>query len=82
MKKIESLTPDQIAKMSEYRDRWIAFGLSTSPADRPMAEQGVRDAYKAAGKKAPKAMVWCGSPISGALTRAIATSIIAKGLGP
>ena len=35
--KIEKLTPEQIAKMPEYIEKWTKIGLSTEPADRPRA---------------------------------------------
>lgn len=34
-KKITALTPEQEALMPVIRDKWIALGLSTAPADRP-----------------------------------------------
>ena len=39
--KIEKLSPLQIARMAEFRDRWIKIGLSTEPADRPRAERAI-----------------------------------------
>src|SRR5579864_2191388 len=71
MKKIEKLTPEQEARMDEWIDKWTAFGLSTEPANRAEAERGIRMAYEAAGKTAPEKIVWCGSPLSQGLTRAI-----------
>jgi len=68
--KIEKLTEKQIAKFPEYVDKWTKIGLCTEPADRKMAEKGIKEAYKIAGLKAPR-IVWCGSPMSMALTRAI-----------
>lgn len=47
MKRIDSLTAEQIAKMAEWRDKWIDIGLSTEPANRPEAEKGVILAYAA-----------------------------------
>ena len=70
MSRIESLTPEQEARLAEFRDRWTAIGLSTEPADRPRAEAGIVVAYAAAGLKPPR-IVWCGSPLSQGLTRAI-----------
>jgi hypothetical protein len=70
-KKIESLTPAQIAKFSEYVQRWTDIGLSTLPADRGAAESAIADMYRAGGLVPPKKIVWCGSPLSQGLTRAI-----------
>jgi hypothetical protein len=69
-KPIASLTPKQAARMAEIRDRWIAIGLSTEPADRPRAEAAIRAMYRQAELAEPR-IVWCGSPVSMALTRAL-----------
>ena len=69
-RKIETLTPEQQTKMAEWRDKWTAIGLSTEPANRPEAERAIVMAYAAAGLAAPR-IVWCGSPLSQGLTRAI-----------
>jgi len=72
-KQIESLTEEQRGRFAEFADRWTAVGLCTEPADRTAAEAGVRLAYEIAAKPAPR-IVWCMSPLSGALARAIVTS--------
>lgn len=64
MKKIESLTEEQKAKMPEYVREWTAIGLSTEPADRPRAEKAVRLMYECGGLKPPRKIVWCGSPLA------------------
>ena len=69
--KIESLTPEQIARFPEYVQRWTDIGLCTAPASREAAEEAIREMYRAAGKEPPKKIVWCGSPLSQGLTRAI-----------
>jgi hypothetical protein len=71
MKKIESLTPEQVAKFPEYVARWTDFGLCTLPADRGAAEQAIREMYGAANLPPPAKIVWCGSPLASGLTRAI-----------
>lgn len=68
--KIEKLTPAQTARFPEFIDKWTQIGLSTEPANRPEAEAGIVAAYKVAGLCAPK-IVWCSSPLSQGLTRAI-----------
>src|SRR5579863_3498123 len=70
-KKIEQLTADQESRLAEFRDKWIAVGLSTVPADRPRAEAAIRTMYRSAGLSEPQKIVWCGSPLSQGLTRAI-----------
>ena len=42
--RLSSLTPDQEARLPAIRDKWIAIGLSTAPADRVRAEAGISDA--------------------------------------
>ena len=70
MKNITNLTPEQVSRMTEWRDKWTAIGLSTEPANRAEAEKAIVMSYAAAGLAAPK-IVWCGSPLSQGLTRAI-----------
>ena len=67
---ITSLTKEQEARFAEFVKRWTDIGLSTAPANRPAAEAAVRLAYETAGLPAPK-IVWCDSPLSQGLTRAI-----------
>ncbi len=67
---ITKLSPEQIARLPEYRNKWIAIGLSTEPANRPEAEEGICRIY--ASKRLPRPrIVWCGSPLSQGLTRAV-----------
>ena len=68
--KIDALTKEQTALFPEYIDRWTHIGLSTEPANRPAAEEGVRQAYAVAGLPPPR-IVWCSSPLAMALTRAV-----------
>src|SRR3990167_985612 len=68
---IDKLTPDHEAKFSEYIEKWIKIGLCTDPADRPTAEKAIVESYKLAGLNPPKKIVWCGSPLSMGITRAI-----------
>jgi hypothetical protein len=77
MEKIEILTTEQQAKLAEWRDRWTAIGLSTEPANRPEAERAIIMAY-AAAKLPPPRIVWCDSPLSQGITRAIAKSLACK----
>ena len=58
---IEKLTPEQQAQLAVYRDKWIAIGRSTEPANWLEAERGVQLAYEAAKLKTPE-VIWCDSP--------------------
>src|SRR5579859_1394794 len=60
---IGALTPAQKAALDRYRARWSAIRRSTMSADRGVAEEGVRLAYRAAGLEPPARIVWCDSPI-------------------
>ena len=67
---INKLTKEQKSKLPEYRDKWMAIGLSTEKADRPTAEAGIERAYKIAGLQKPK-IVWTLSPLSSGIARDI-----------
>ena len=71
MKKIEKLTLEQLAAIPAFVEKWTKIGLSTEPADRPKAERAIKLMYEAGGKKPPAKIVWCGSPLSQGLVRAI-----------
>ena len=61
------LTAGQTAQLPIIRDRWLAVGLSTAPADRLAAESGVRVTYQKAGLEPPVIIVWLSSPMAGAI---------------
>lgn len=71
-KQIDSLTPEQEAKIPEYRERFLAIGLSTAPTDRQKAEDAVRRSYEYLHKTDPSLCVpnpefiWADSPMEGA----------------
>ena len=69
--KILSLTEKQKEQLSVYREKWIKIGLSTEPANREKAEIAIKEMYRLSGLKDPEKIVWCGSPLSQGLTRAI-----------
>ena len=69
--RIESLTQEQIARFPEYVRNWTDIGLCTARASREAAEDAIRQMYRAGGKEPPRKIVWCGSPLSQGLTRAI-----------
>lgn len=79
--KITSLTSEQSARLPEFRDRWTAIGLSTERADRPRAEAGVRQAYKAAGLEPPSLIIWRDSPTAGAIGAAILSGTVRESVG-
>src|SRR5215472_1375565 len=78
---ITSLTESQRARFPEWRDRWIAAGLSTEPADRTRAEAAYRACYRYTGLDDGVPIVWVESPIVGALAAAISTELLGAGVG-
>ena len=68
---IDTLTVEQEAMLAQVRDEWIEVGLSTEPASRPAAEEGVRQAYRRAGLEPPSVVIWLGSPYAGCVASAM-----------
>lgn len=61
--KIDKLTPEQEAKFPEYVKKYIAMGLCTERANRPLSEDAINLMYKTAGMKNP-IIYWSGSPLA------------------
>ncbi len=49
--------------LKDYLNRWAAARMSCEQADRPVAEEGIRAAYVAAGLGPPARIIWCGGPV-------------------
>jgi hypothetical protein len=75
MDRIDSLTDAQRARFAEWRDKWIAIGLSTEPANFEAAEAGVRGCYRAAGLEPPP-ITRVGSPLVAVIAGPIAEMIL------
>lgn len=60
-KKLDKLTPEQEARLVEYREEWLRIGTSTEPADRASAEEAMTAMYATIGQPAP-AFAWVPSP--------------------
>lgn len=71
---IEKLTEEQKARFPEFVEKWTKIGLSTEPANRQEAEDGIKEAYEIAGLDEPK-IVWCSSPLAQGLTRSIVLNL-------
>jgi hypothetical protein len=71
MRKIQNLTDDQLALLTQKRDEWIRVGLAAVPADRPAAEAAACDAYRAAGLPAPELFIWLDNPLQGAIAQGV-----------
>ena len=66
-KRIEKLNKEQVSRLPEFRDKWMARGLATGPCDREAMEHAADEAYRCAGLPIPKLKIWLGSPFAGAI---------------
>src|SRR5262245_28941137 len=82
MSEINNLTREQIARLDEFRTKWFAIALSTDPADRLLAEEGVKQAYTAANLDPPVIFLWFKSPLEGYLAAALCEVWAPHGLLP
>jgi hypothetical protein len=71
MSEISKLSSSQVARLDEFRAKWFSIALSTDPADRSLAEAGVKQAYAAANLSRPKILFWGRSPLAGLLAAAL-----------
>jgi hypothetical protein len=62
-----ALTPDQEKSLRILRDQWFESILSTKPANRKKAEEGVRRTYRAAGVREPELFLWFDGLLEAAL---------------
>src|SRR5574337_1572499 len=76
VKRIDSLTPQQRARMDEWADKWISVGLRTGAADRPKFEKAAEQCYRAAGLPWHGNVVWVPSPIVMAIAAPVAALVI------
>ena len=64
MKKIEKLTPEQVAKMAEWRDKWIKKGLNTDRFTKDEAQNFSNYLYEKILKKQTVPVIVADSPLS------------------
>jgi hypothetical protein len=69
--RIDKLSREQLEALPAIRDDWLSVGLQTGAADRPRAEEGVREAYRAAGLEPPPIVIWLESPLRGSIATAM-----------
>src|SRR5580704_3415455 len=65
--RLATLSAEQELLLPTVREEWLGHGLSTAPADRAEAAEGVADAYRAAGLEPPRIIVWLSSPLAGCI---------------
>lgn len=75
-KKITKITKEQSARFDEWRDRWIAIGLSTEPADFDAAERAALALYDLCKLKRPRVVLRMGSPFGATLGGAVAVLML------
>lgn len=66
---IDTLTPEQQAKIPSYLEKYRNIGLSTRPTDKVRAEKALRASYKYLKMQDPE-IRWVESPIKGAIMAA------------
>lgn len=59
---MKELTQEQLDKLPEYKERWMAVGLSTEPINKKKAKKAVLDLYERAGEQPPKQVLFARSP--------------------
>lgn len=64
MAMIESLTPEQEAQISIYRDASMAVGLTTLPCDKEVATKAIMDLYDFVGIAKPTNVLFVESPMA------------------
>ena len=69
--KIDTLTTEQTAKLSEYREKWLKIGLSCAPLDFEAAKDAAIRAYAVAGLAPPTRFYHMSSPVGAAILAAV-----------
>ena len=74
MAKIESLTPEQTARLATFRAEWFRIGTDTARADRAKAEAAMLSMRAEIGIATKPVFIWCESPATGLLALSVLTS--------
>lgn len=70
--------PEHREQLKPWADKWVANALSTVPmsdTDRSIVHDAVLELYASARLEAPRAVVFCASPMSGTIAAGIAAGI-------
>ena len=67
---MDYLTPEQEARLPEYRQKWIEIGMATGPVDFENAKEAAIRAYKAAGHNPPEEFLVFNDPLECAIAMA------------
>ena len=65
--KINELTPEQEARLPEWREKWLEIGLSCEPLAFDAAKKAASKAYLAAGLTPPQTWLRFSSPVGAAI---------------
>ena len=57
-KRVDSMTDAESAQTADWAKKWIAIGLSTERADRPLFEAAVHACYRYSNLAPPKWIIW------------------------
>jgi len=76
--RIARLTPEQLARMPEWVEKWTAVGLSTEPANFDRATVAALSCYDAAGLRRPRLVLHMGSPLAGLVGGVLGAIMIAN----
>lgn len=74
--RIDALTPEQEARIPEWRDKWIKIGLCTEPADWKAFDEAIYECYRLTSLAPPKVIVRVSSPMVLALAAPMAAKLI------
>jgi hypothetical protein len=58
------LSGEQLALLRQHRQEWAAARKATEKADRAAAEDGIRQAYRAAKLAEPRKIIWSDGPVA------------------
>jgi hypothetical protein len=72
---ITELTPDQEARLSEFRDKWIKYGLNTAPANYPDGIDGIKQVFDVIGLAEPDLFMTFVSPMQGTLAALVVETV-------
>jgi hypothetical protein len=78
---MEKLPLEVETALPAIRDEWLRVGLSTEPAGRGTAMDGVREAYRTAGLAEPKLVIWLDSPLAGCCGAALLRAMLPDRVG-
>lgn len=71
----QELTPEQLAALPAFRDKWTKISLSTGSADRDLAEKNIAEAYHSGGFPPPPIFIWTDSPLQGVIAASVLQAV-------